>query len=146
MERSGLRFEFFSNTGCKIAAQKKSLFLGKFCLTDQDFLVLVFLTPLNDHFALIFRSPVSKLFCLSESSGKSNRKKWSQIWKLLLIKGVKSPRRTKFFLRIFFHLFTLLNCLFAPFSEVQCLNFLDFQNPWGKIMERNGLRYENFCL
>ena len=30
--------------------------------------------------------------------GKSNRKKWSHITKLLLIKSVKSPRTKKFFL------------------------------------------------
>ena len=31
------------------------------------------------------------------SSPKSNVKKWSQIWKLLLTKGVKSPRKKVFF-------------------------------------------------
>ena len=35
---------------------------------------------------------MSKLLKFSESLGKSNLKKWSQIWNLLLIKGVKSPR------------------------------------------------------
>ena len=35
----------------------------------------------------------TKLFRDSESLGKSNKKKWSQIWKLLLIKGVKSLRQ-----------------------------------------------------
>ena len=34
----------FTNKGCKIAAQKKELFLAKFCLTQQDFLVLVLLS------------------------------------------------------------------------------------------------------
>ena len=35
-------------------------------------------------------------FQILESLGKSNGKNWSQIWKLWLIKGVKSPRRKKF--------------------------------------------------
>ena len=42
-------------------------------------------------------SPMSKLFRFSESLGKNNGMKWSKIWKLLLIKGVKSPRKKKMF-------------------------------------------------
>ena len=38
---------------------------------------------------------MSKLFRFSESLEKSNGKKWSQISKLLLIKGEKSPRKKK---------------------------------------------------
>ena len=36
LPKSGLRFKNFSNKGCKITAPK-SLFLGKFWLTEQDF-------------------------------------------------------------------------------------------------------------
>ena len=43
------------------------------------------------------QSPMSKLLRYSKSLSKSNGKKWSQFWKLLLIKGVKSPRIKKFF-------------------------------------------------
>ena len=67
-----------------IATQKK-FFLGKFCLTEQDFLVLVFLTPFNG----IFAHP--------------------------------------------------------PLPKVQCPNFFNFRNPWGKVRERSRLRFENFC-
>ena len=42
-------------------------------------------------------SLMSKLFRFSESLGKSNGKKWSQIWKLLL--GVKSRRKKKLVFR-----------------------------------------------
>ena len=42
-------------------------------------------------------SPMSKLLRYLESLRKSNGKKWSHIWKLLLIKGVKSPRTIFFF-------------------------------------------------
>ena len=38
------------------------------------------------------------------------------------------------------------NGLFPPLPEVQCQTFLDFQNPWGKVMERRGLRFEKFSL
>ena len=51
-----------------------------------------FLTPFTDLFALIFWSPMSKLFRFLKSLGGENGKKLSPIWKLLLMKGVKSPR------------------------------------------------------
>ena len=54
--------------------------------------------------------------------GKSNGKKWPQIWKFLLIKGVKLPWQ-KSFLQIYFHLLT-------PF----------------KVIKRSGLTFENFWL
>ena len=76
------------------------MFLGKFALLSRIFLVSVFLTSFNVFFAPTSQSPMSKLR-FSESLGQSNGKKWSQIWKLLHIKGVKSPRR-KSFLRFFY--------------------------------------------
>ena len=42
--------------------------------------------------------------------------------------------------------FSLCLTVFLPqLPEVQWPNFLDFQNPWGKVMERSGLRIDNFC-
>ena len=38
-----------------------------------------------------------------------------------------------------------LTIFLPPLPKVQCPNFLDFQNPWGKVMERSGLRIDNFC-
>ena len=44
------------------------------------------------------------------------------------------------------HTFSLRLTVFLPqLPEVQCPNFLDFWNLWGKVMERSGLRFENFC-
>ena len=44
------------------------------------------------------------------------------------------------------HTFSLrLTVFLPPLSEVQCLNLLDIRNPWGKVMERSGLRFEHFC-
>ena len=91
-------------------------------MLSRIFLVLVFFTPFNSLFAptskklpqLIFsfflnfficslclsvflpptsQSQMSKLLRFLESLGKRNRKRWSQIWKLLLINGVKLQRK-----------------------------------------------------
>ena len=60
-------------------------------------------TPFKHLFAPTSWSPMSKLFRYSESLGKSNGKMWCQIWKLLFIKIVKSPRQKKFFPNNFFY-------------------------------------------
>ena len=39
-----------------------------------------------------------------------------------------------------------LTVFLTPLPEVGCPIFLDIRNPWGKVMERSGLRYEHFCL
>ena len=36
-------------------------------------------------------------------------------------------------------------CL-PPLPEVGCPKFLEIRNPWGKVLERSGLRIEHFCL
>ena len=72
----------------KIAALKTSFL--------RIFLLHLF-TPFKRLFAPTFRRPFSKLCRYLESLGKINKKKWSQIVKLLLIKGVNSPRKKKFF-------------------------------------------------
>ena len=38
------------------------------------------------------------------------------------------------------------NGLLPPLPEVGCPKFLEIRNPWGKVMERSGLRLEHFCL
>ena len=32
-----------------------------------------------------------------------------------------------------------------PLPEIGCPKFLEIWNPWGKEMERSGLRFEHFC-
>ena len=49
--------------------------------------------PFKSFFAPTSKSPLSKLLRFLESLGKSNGQKWSQMWKLLLIKGVQAPRK-----------------------------------------------------
>ena len=39
-----------------------------------------------------------------------------------------------------------LNVFLPPLPKVECPIFLEIRNPWGKLMERSGLRYEYFCL
>ena len=137
---------FFAKKLCKIAAAQK-VFYGLF--SSHLF------TPFNGPFAHTSRSSMSKMFRYLESLGKSNGKNWSQIWKLVLIKGVKSPRKKKLvFGRILpywagffcYQCFSLsLTGFVLPLPEVQHPNFLDFRNPWGKVMVRSGLRFENSC-
>ena len=59
-------------------------------------------------------SPMSKLFGFSESLGKSVGKKWSHIWRFLLIKGVKLPWQKKLFTDFLKKLFVSFKHLFAP--------------------------------
>ena len=40
----------------------------------------------------------------------------------------------------------LLNVFLPPLSEVGCPIFLEIRNPWGKVMERSGLRFEIFLF
>ena len=50
---------------------------------------------------------------------------------------------------LFVSLFTLsyrLTVFLPPLPKVGCLIFLEIRNPWGKVMERSGLRFEHFSL
>ena len=62
---------------------------------------------------------------------------------------LKSPRKKKFFsslFSVFFGFWSFLTVFLPPLPEVRCPIFLEIRNPWGKVMERSGLRYEHFCL
>ena len=97
----------------KMAAKKKVFFFTFFGL-------LWFLVFFNGLFAPTSWSRMSNIFRDSESLGKSNGKKWSQIWTFLFENCLKSPRKKKF---IFFTFFGLLwfsvffNGLFDPTSQ-----------------------------
>ena len=88
--------------------------------------LFTFDVPFKHLFTPTAQSQMSNIFRDSESLGKSNGKKWSQILK------------QSFSLR--------LTVFLPPFPEVQCPKFLDIQNLWGKVMERSGLTFEHFCL
>ena len=38
------------------------------------------------------------------------------------------------------------NIFLPSLPEVGCPIFLEIRNPWGKVVERSGLRLEHFCL
>ena len=123
----------------KITAQKKvfsSLFSVFFGFWS-------FLTVL---FAPTSRSRMSNIFRDSESLGKSNGKKWSQIWTFLFENCLKAPCKKKFFSSLFSLLRYRLTVFLPPLPKIGCPIFLEIQNPWGKVMERNGLIFEHFCL
>ena len=95
------------------------------------------------------RSRMSNILTDSESLGKSNGKKRSQIWTFLFENCRKSRHKKKFFsslFSIFFGFWSFLTVFLPPLAEVGCPIFLEMRNPWGKVMERSGLRYEHFCL
>ena len=90
---------------------------------------------------------MSNIFRDSESLGKSNGKKWSQIGTFLFENGLKSPRKKKVFFSLIFSLLRYpLTVFLPPLHKVGCPIFLKIQNPWGKVMERSGLTFEKFCL
>ena len=124
----------------KIAAQFFIIFFSHFFFTFE--------VPFNGHFAPTPRSRMSNIFRDSESLGKSNGKKWSQIWTFLFENCLKSPRIffSLFFLTFFLLLRYRLTVFLPPLSEVRCPIFLEIRNPWGKVMERSGLTFEHFCL
>ena len=59
--------------------------------------VFTFEVPLKRLFAPTSQSQMSNIFRDSESFGKSNAKKWSQIWTFLFESCLKSPHKKKVF-------------------------------------------------
>ena len=123
----------------KIGAKKKVFFFTFFGL-------LRFSVFFNGLFAPTSRSWLSNIFRDSESLGKSNGKKWSQIWTFLTENCLKLPRKKSFFSSLFSLLRYRLTVFLPPLPEVGCPIFLEVRNPWRKVMERSGLRYEHFYL
>ena len=79
--------------------------------------------------------------------GILGEKCWKEMvsdWKIFAHKGCKIAVAEKVFYRFFKICLVRLNIFLPPLSKVQCPNFLDFQNPWRKVMERSGLRFEYF--
>ena len=99
-----------------------------------------FEVPFKHLFSPTSQSGKSKNFRDSESFGKSNGKKWSQIWKLLLIKSVKSPCKKTLFLAnfalpsriILVSVFLIpFNGLFAPTSQSLMSKLFRFLKSFG---------------
>ena len=106
-----------------------------------------FEVPFNGLFAPTSWSWMSNILRDLESLGKSNGKKWSQIWTFLFENFLKLPRKKKFFSLTFFSLLKYRLTVFLPqLPKVRCIIFLEIWNPWGKVMERSGLTFEHFYL
>ena len=97
-------WQLFLIKGVRSPRQKKVFYIFFFICSLR---LNVFFNPTS-------QSQMSKLFRFLEVLAKSNEKKWPQIWKLLLIKGVKSPLQKKFICGFFF--LTPFKRLFAPTS------------------------------
>ena len=83
---------------------------------------------------------MSNIFRDSESLGKSNGKKWSQIWTFLFENCLKSPRKKKFFSLTFFTFEVPFNGLFAPTSQSRMSNIFRDSESLGKS---NGKKWSN---
>ena len=73
--------------------------------------------------------PLTEVGCpafleIQNHRGKSNGKKWSQIWKLLLINGVKSPQK-KSFLQIFPCKAFFVMFYSSSFTRLQSVSFIN---------------------
>ena len=115
----------------KIATQKKVFFSLTF---------FTFEVPFNGLFAPTSRSRMSKCFKDSELLGKSNGKKWSQIWTFLFANCLKLPRKKKFFVFTFFTFEVPFNCLFVPTFRSRMSNILRDSKFLGKS---NGKKWSN---
>ena len=93
-------FKFSESLG-KISRKKWSQIWKLLLIKFLRFFLLHLFTPFKHLFPPASWSPMSNNFRLSESLEKSNGRKWSPIWKLLLKKGVKSQRNKKLFLANF---------------------------------------------
>ena len=80
---------------CLKSPRKRKFFFFTF------FGLLRFSVFFNGLFDPTSQSRISNIFRDSESLGKRNGKKWSNIWTFLFGIGLKSPRKKNFFLLIF---------------------------------------------
>ena len=109
----------FAHKGCKIATAKKVLygffFICSHCLN-------VYLPPLPE-------VQCSKILDFQNPWGKSNGNKWFQIWRLLLIKGVKLQRKKNFFFGEFCLTSRIFFCIGGTVCiawEMLCLQYAGF--------------------
>ena len=126
----------FTNKWCKIAAQKKVCFLTNFVLLSRIFWYWYFSLRLT-----VLWPPLPEVQCPNFldflNSWGEKMKRSGLRFENFSSERVYNRRGKKSFIRIFFYLFTLFKYLFAPLPKVHCPNFLDFQNPWGKVMVRS---------
>ena len=79
----------------------------------------------------------------SEKKGQRRKVDFQRIgpWPIL---SYSRDVRVSVCLFVLFHVLDF-EAYFAPTSQVKCPKFLEIRNPWGKVLERSGLRIEHFC-
>ena len=105
--------------------------------------LFTFEVPFKRLFAPTSRSRMSNILRDSESLGKSNGKKWSQIWTFLFKNCLKSPRKKKVFFFTFFGLLrfsVFFNGLFASSSRNRMSNIFRDSESLG---EKNWKKWSN---
>ena len=98
----------------------------------------------------VFLPPLPKVGCpilleIRNSWGKVMERSGLR-YEHFCLKIVKNRRAKKVFFLSFLLLRYRLTVFLPPLSEVGCSILLEIRNPWGKVMERNGLTFEHFCL
>ena len=131
-----LELNLFTKKLCKIATAKK-VFEGFFSIC------LLCLTVILPSFSTV---QCANFLKYSESFGKSNENKWSQIWKFMLKNGIKLQWQKKFFLRIFFVWSLRLKVFMPPIPEVKCPFFSFFLVSFGKIIVKKWLHIVKLLL
>ena len=94
--------------------------------------VFTFVVTFNGLFAPTSWSRMSNIFRDSESLGKSNGKKWSQIWTFLFENCLKSPRKKNSFSSLFFTFEVPFNGCFVPTSQSRMSNIFRDSESLGK--------------
>ena len=105
--------------------------------------LFTFKVPFNGLFAPISRGQISNIFRDSESLGKSNGKKRSQIRTFVFENCLKSPRKKKVFFFTFFTFEVPFNGLFAPTSRSRMSNIFRDSESLGKS---NGKKWSQIWI
>ena len=106
--------------------------------------LFTFEVPFNGLFAHTSRSPI--FLEIRNSWGKVMERSGLRYEHFCLKLSKIAAQKKVFFLSLFSLLRYRLTVFLPPLPEVGCPIFLEIWNPWGKVMERSGLRYEHFCL
>ena len=56
-----------------------------------------------------------------------------------------SSRNVRLSVYLSLFMWYILRPILPPLPEVGCPKFLEIRNPWGKVLERSGLRIEHLC-
>ena len=102
-------------------------------------MVLQRTSPVVQKSILVFNTWFSSVWWIShKSEGKNKTHSTDTTFSKLSI----SPNVHMFVCSLFWY---LLKVFLPPLPKVGCPNFLVIQDPWGKVIERSCLIFDNFC-